>query len=165
MSCTKLRGVESLRTTTLQKSSQFMAASPLKAYSVFFRREVANRSIERTSPASRAWSLMSNYKGFPTCQATAGLDGPRQRPIKEALVLFQRRGQFVALTKGKGCGLAELQAVIDAASDAADPDARRARGPHSLAEASRCCLHDMIRHTPRRSNPCLINDRAVTRWK
>jgi len=33
---------------------------------------------------------------------------------------------------GQGCGLEELQTVIDAADCAADPDARRARGPHSL---------------------------------
>jgi transcriptional regulator with XRE-family HTH domain len=37
-------------------------------------------------------------------------------------------------------------------SVAADPDERRARGPHSLAADSLCCRLELIRHTPRRSN-------------
>lgn len=47
---------------------------------------------------------------------------------------------------------------------AADPDERRTRGPHSLAEESRCRLLELNRHTPRRSNlaPSL---QAVTRRK
>jgi hypothetical protein len=52
------------------------------------------------------------------------------------------------------CGLDKLQPVIDAASSAADPDERRARGPHSLAAVSRSCRLELIRHAPRRSNLC-----------
>ena len=41
----------------------------------------------------------------------------------------------IALNCGKGCGLEKLQPVIDAVGVwTADPDERRARGTHSLAE-------------------------------
>jgi hypothetical protein len=50
----------------------------------------------------------------------------------------------------------KLQPVIDAAllvaETAADPDERRARGPHSLAAVSYCRRLELFRHTPRRSN-------------
>jgi len=42
---------------------------------------------------------------------------------------------LIALSGNKGCGLDKLQPVIDAVeSKTADPDERRTRGTHSLAE-------------------------------
>jgi hypothetical protein len=50
------------------------------------------------------------------------------------------------------CGRTNYNRSFDAAFVAADPDARRARGPHSLAAVGLRRRLDMIRHTPRRSN-------------
>jgi hypothetical protein len=47
-------------------------------------------------------------------------------------------------------------------SSAADPDARRARGPHSLAEVSTSRLLELIRYSSHRSN-LDASTRAVTR--
>jgi hypothetical protein len=56
---------------------------------------------------------MSNYKGFPICQAISGHDELRS----DSSVEFQRRATelvSITLSSGKGCGLEKLQPVIDA---------------------------------------------------
>lgn len=64
----------------------------------------------------------------------------------------------------------KLQPVIRAARAhrralAADPDERRARGPHSLAADRMLCRPEFNRHTPRRSKPLFINESRITRWR
>jgi hypothetical protein len=48
---------------------------------------------------------------------------------------------------------------------AADPDARRARGPHSLVEDDGGRLHELNRHTPYRSNLDASTLAVTRRWK
>lgn len=53
---------------------------------------------------------------------------------------------------------AKLQTVIDASRlRPADPDERRTRGTHSLAEDADLRLLNVFGYTPRRSQPLLIN--------
>ena len=94
--------------------------------------------------------LMSNYKGFPAVnqrQAMTNRAAIRQWGSKTD----RRAGR--GIDDGAKCGLDKLQPVI-VQSCAADPDERRARGPHSLAEHGGCRLLELIRHSPRRSNLC-----------
>ena len=103
----------------------------------------------------RRGPLSSNYKGFPICQA---------REIHRAA---QRLDSFQDFAFQPDCFAAlmhiasslrdkvrtdKLQPVIDAALNAADPDERRAPGPHSLAAVGRCRRLELSRHTQRRSN-------------
>ncbi len=60
--------------------------------------------------------LTSNYKGFPVCQAQLTQCESRQRfTLRHSNFDFVGAGVVKrALNSGKGCGLEELQPVIDA---------------------------------------------------
>ena len=83
--------------------------------------------------------------GSPSCQTTRASPSVKRNrstvncdsdsPCQSNLVLRCAVAVDLALNSGKGCGLEKLQPVIDAVvSRTADPDERRARGTHSLAE-------------------------------
>jgi hypothetical protein len=106
----------------------------------------------------------SNYKGFPPkVKHRSNRDASRSDGLRDVTVDRQHfhPQRPARLLSEQGMRTAKLQTVIDAALVAADPDERRARGTHSLAEDGRSCLIDntdpglleLNGHAPRRSNP------------
>jgi hypothetical protein len=64
---------------------------------------------------TRRSRVTSNYKGFPICQTSLVSGESRQRFTFVIRTLSSlRRANSLALISGKGCGLEELQPVIDA---------------------------------------------------
>ena len=97
----------------------------------------ANRALA----SRRRGPLSSNYKGFPICQAARipKVNRASTSPMRHSSFVFVRIRLGIALASiaSKGCGLEELQTVIDAVVyRTADPDERRARGLHSLVESA-----------------------------
>jgi ABC-type multidrug transport system ATPase subunit len=86
--------------------------------------------------------------------------------------LVMERGEVVARGPGKDMeanGVRKLVAITTnghrCSFSAADPDARRARGPHSLVEDDGGRLHELNRHTPYRSNLDASTLAVTRRWK
>ena len=103
--------------------------------------------------ASLRLPLNSDYKGFPSSQGEM-----IRRPCNAWPFCFLLN-RFVLPVVGlrsaieQGVRTATLQTVIDAAFLAADPDERRAQGPHSLVAESTCFRHELNRTNLARVQP------------
>ena len=101
--------------------------------------------------------LMSNYKGFPICQAKQPLTARKAGhfficiPFKTFSFRdgVRRQGQ-------QSADWPNYKRSLLRRLTAADPDERRTRGTHSLAGKS-CAALELIGHAPRRSKPVVIN--------
>ena len=91
----------------------------------------ASPFVKQMPPTSRAAARFTSGLNF-YCSATA---------IKRIAQIHRAKVRTGQTTSGHSCS-----------SHAADPDERRARGPHSLAADSLRCRLELNRHTPRRSN-------------
>jgi hypothetical protein len=102
--------------------------------------------------------LNSNYKGFPICQAILCRDGSRSDSSRK-LASVSDDASVVAMNRSR-VRTGSTTSGHRRSSSAADPDARRARGPHSLAEVRTSRFFDLIRYSAHRSN---LDARVVTR--
>ena len=106
----------------------------------------------------------SNYKGFPTRQACSGRDRVAQRLITEVGCLDGRCACRRRCRCGSRVRTGRTTSGHRRSFFAADPDARRARGPHSLAEVGCRRLLELTRHSPYRSNLDASTLAVTRRW-
>jgi len=105
--------------------------------------------------------LTSNYKGFPLCQANETHRAAQRLDSHLTWLVLSTTAPPCCCASHRsveqGCGRTNYNRSFVQLLNAADPDEGRARGPHSLAADSLRCRLELIRHTPRRSKPLLIN--------
>jgi hypothetical protein len=142
---------------SLKRSANGRPPGPVWRYAVHFRQP--GPGVLPCRP------LSSYYKGFPICQAIV-----QAMPNCEAI----QHGTFGRSDPRSGVGTAEAASRKRTGRttnghrcsfSAADPDARRARGPHSLVEDDGGRLHELNRHTPYRSNLDASTLAVTRRWK